>query len=418
MKNISIIIPVYNVESYLEECLSSVCEQGLCDIEILCIDDNSTDNSLVILEEYAKKDGRIRVFHNSLNKGLSYTRNYGLKYAQGNYIYFLDSDDKLKPYALKTLYEIAEREQTDCIFFSAESFCEKNFKYQHDAKIAYKERYPGVWNGKELFIKIVDNNEWVSPVQLQFINFEFLKRNSLKCYEGILHEDVLFTFQTMLLAKRAMCLNDVYYEYRHRENSIMSSPVTKERIKGVIIAYLEMQKFCDKFVWNTEVLKRINRRLFQIAASIKSMIKTESEFNLYEICKQRTVMEYQLLNLIIDGERFLGSITEINESQLDKIKRFNHIILFGAGKIGREVLRILDSNNIGILGYAVSDIKNHSGFVMGHPVMEIGEWRQYKKSALVIITVSNRIANEVRNILLDEGFENILILPDNNTRMD
>ena len=125
-----------------------------------------------------------------------------------------------------------------------------------------------------------------------------------------------------------------------------------------------------------------------------------------------------MLNLIIDGERFLGSITEINESQLDKIKRFNHIILFGAGKIGREVLRILDSNNIGILGYAVSDIKNHSGFVMGHPVMEIGEWRQYKKSALVIITVSNRIANEVRNILLDEGFENILILPDNNTRMD
>ena len=107
MKNqkplVSVIVPVYNVEKYLEECLDSIINQTLEDIEIICVNDGSTDNSLKILKKYAKKDNRIKII-NQKNCGLGCARNSGLNQSQGDYIFFLDSDDYLNPNILEKLY--------------------------------------------------------------------------------------------------------------------------------------------------------------------------------------------------------------------------------------------------------------------------------------------------------------------------
>ena len=104
---ISVIIPVYNVEDYLEECLDSIINQTFKDLEIICINDGSQDNSLNILEEYAEKDNRIKII-TTKNQGLSAARNRGLENITGDYVYFIDSDDYLELTAFEELYAVSE----------------------------------------------------------------------------------------------------------------------------------------------------------------------------------------------------------------------------------------------------------------------------------------------------------------------
>lgn len=109
---ISVIIPVYNVEKYLEQCLDSVINQNLQDIEIICVDDGSTDNSPSILEKFSSKDNRIKIFSKE-NGGQASARNLGIKKAKGKYIAFVDSDDFIKEDMFVKLYDVAENNNLD-----------------------------------------------------------------------------------------------------------------------------------------------------------------------------------------------------------------------------------------------------------------------------------------------------------------
>ena len=120
---VSVIIPVYNAEKYLRECLDSVVNQTLKDIEIICIDDGSTDHSRAILMGYEKSDPRITVISQE-NLGLSAARNCGMRYASGKYIYFLDSDDYIDGEALEILVRLAEENDADSVHFAAKPFYE------------------------------------------------------------------------------------------------------------------------------------------------------------------------------------------------------------------------------------------------------------------------------------------------------
>lgn len=118
---VSVIIPVYNVAQYLRQCLDSVTGQTLSDIEIICVNDGSTDGSPAILEEYREKDGRIVVI-NRENGGVSAARNCGMEHARGKYVYFLDSDDYLDPEALGKTVRLAEDNEADGVHFATEPF--------------------------------------------------------------------------------------------------------------------------------------------------------------------------------------------------------------------------------------------------------------------------------------------------------
>uniref|UniRef100_UPI003864C4B3 glycosyltransferase family 2 protein n=1 Tax=Methanobrevibacter sp. TaxID=66852 RepID=UPI003864C4B3 len=116
MCDVSVIIPVYNVEKYLKECLDSVCNQTLANIEIICVNDGSTDNSLAILNEYAQKDGRIKIISQE-NQGLGAARNRGLEDASADYVYFLDSDDYIELTTLEKLFNNAVSNSSDVVLF-------------------------------------------------------------------------------------------------------------------------------------------------------------------------------------------------------------------------------------------------------------------------------------------------------------
>ena len=214
----SIILPVYNVEHYLRECLESVLQQSFADWEAICVNDGSTDNSAAILEEYGHKDGRFKIV-NQPNGGLSAARNTGLKAATGEYVLFLDSDDWLESNALERISESLTDE--DILCFSGRRFFEKESQY-HDADQLQPGSYAtgmDYYNENALSVR---DFAFVCVV-LRAYKREFLQSHELWFKEGILHEDNLFTPLACYYAEKVKVINDCLYDYRVRANSITTT---------------------------------------------------------------------------------------------------------------------------------------------------------------------------------------------------
>lgn len=242
---VSVIIPVYNTSRYLRACLRSVLNQTLTSLEIICIDDGSTDDSPVVLAEFAEQDERIKVITQS-NKGPSAARNAGLRISTGAYILFLDSDDYLEQNALQRLYETAVQQDLDILYFSGIAFFETpeladNLQGYRDY---YRRngKYERVHSGRELFAIMVNSKEYRPSACMQFIKADFLKSNGYTFYEGILYEDNLFTFQTILSAKRASCIPDVLYHRRIHGDSIVTSKIEIEHTRSHFLCFVHMMK--------------------------------------------------------------------------------------------------------------------------------------------------------------------------------
>lgn len=259
MPKVSVIIPVYNVEPYLRECLDSVVNQTLQDIEIICVNDGSTDGSLAILEEYVKMDKRIKLFSQE-NKGLSATRNVGFRNALGKYIHFMDSDDLIELDCLEILYDVSSKNDLDILYFDADAFFEsKELAKQHvnyDKYYDRKRTYTSIYSGENLFTEMLQYGDYKSSPCLQLLKSEFLKKNNISFYEGILHEDNLFTFQAIMLANRVSHINRKLFHRRVRENSIMTKKETSKNVIGYFICFIEMVKFCLHYDIRNDAVQR------------------------------------------------------------------------------------------------------------------------------------------------------------------
>ena len=218
---ISVVIPVYNVEQYLQECVDSVLAQTYQNFEIILVNDGSTDTSGELCDYYGKKDSRIQVIHQN-NQGLSCTRNNGFKKAKGKYVYFLDSDDWIVSNALERLITTAIEESADVVFFDASSFIdgkpEQKIKQRYLRQHEYKKDL-----GLNIFEKMQRYKEFHSAVQLLFINREYMERENILFEPNIIYEDMLFTFELLCKAKGVVGLREALYHRRYRENSIMTS---------------------------------------------------------------------------------------------------------------------------------------------------------------------------------------------------
>lgn len=232
MDLVSIIVPIYNVEEYLHECVDSVLNQSYKEIEVILVDDGSPDGCGKICDEYEKKDARVKVIHKK-NGGLSDARNAGLEAASGKYIYFLDSDDYLVNNAIEILVEFIRSADADMVNFEAESFCDDQPELLTDEKKNYyrkKNCYTEVLSGTELLIRLINNNDYRTPVQYYLFKADFIKRNGLRFHKGIIHEDHEFTFFAFLAAKKVMCIPMMLYYHRLRSDSIMGTKISQKNI--------------------------------------------------------------------------------------------------------------------------------------------------------------------------------------------
>ena len=245
MPKVSVILPVYNVEAYLDEALYSLEKQTLKDIEIIAVNDGSTDNSLSILDKHALTDKRISIYSQK-NKGLSGARNTGLNLCQGEYVYFMDSDDIIDKTALEECYNYAKKHDADVCLFDAEVFYEKDalqipWDYNRNDTLVEDKKYEGL----SLFNLLLDKEKHRAVVWLQFTRWEYLKKTKLNFYDGLIHEDELFTPQVILQTNRIYYLNRKFVKHRIRKSSIVGRGYTKKNLNCYLTVFDELFKFQD-----------------------------------------------------------------------------------------------------------------------------------------------------------------------------
>ena len=267
MPNVSVIIPVYNVESYLRDCLESVVSQTLEDVEIVCVNDGSSDGSAGILADFAARDSRIVVIEQE-NRGLSAARNAAVSGSHGDYIHFLDADDLMDASGLERLHERASREKLDVLYFDAAPFYENaELESEHETYKAYYTRsrdYPGVMTGAELLTQMVQNRDYRPSACLQLIRREFYTTTGLSFRDGALHEDNPFTFVCALQAQRVGYEPQPFYRRRIREGSISTVERGARHFHGFFVGYLEMLRFAVGGEFDARVSEAIAMLLDQM----------------------------------------------------------------------------------------------------------------------------------------------------------
>lgn len=241
---VSVIVPVYNVREYLNECIDSIISQTYTQTEIILIDDGSTDDSGKICDDYADKDSRIKVIHKE-NGGLSEARNTGIKNATGKYIYFIDSDDYILPDTLKELTDIAEAEDADIVFFDAKSFEEGEKGFNIEQRYIRKKEYK-TDKGFKVFEALQNNKEYHPSVCLLFFKNSFFRETGLEFVSGIYHEDMIFTYIALCSANRVAQCKKAFYMRRYRNESITVSRKTEKHFNGLLCVYNTVKDFSEK----------------------------------------------------------------------------------------------------------------------------------------------------------------------------
>lgn len=271
---ISIIIPCYNVEKYISDCLNSILTQDFKEYEIICVNDGSTDNTLKIIKSYRKKYSNIKIINQS-NQGLSVARNIGMKFATGKYIYFVDSDDCLSNNSsLTILYNEAEKNKLDVLFFSFENFAddvEMREKYKKHFLNKKRNEIPSmVLTGINMLNYFIDKKQYYVTVWIQFTKREFLLFNKIKFCDGIIYEDNLYTLELLLKAKRTKCIDDILYRKRIRSGSIVTNRQSCESIKSLLYTVIRMKEIINDEKLDGKTINNISMEIKKIENKIYS----------------------------------------------------------------------------------------------------------------------------------------------------
>lgn len=245
---ISIVVPIYNTERYLPECLNSILNQTFSDFELILVNDGSTDNSLKIMKGFAKKDKRVKLIDIKQNFGAGAARNIGLKYVTGKYMLFVDSDDYLLPTMLEKLYNQAQKYNLDITMCLAYALDEKDKKYltidDTDQKLSFdyhfldnkKTDFFSYKSFPENFFQLSRNYVWNNLIKTSLIKNNGIRFDNIKQ-----HNDSFFVIMAKLYSKRIGYITDRLYVYRYqRRNSI--SDLHQEDMESVYNTFIKVKK--------------------------------------------------------------------------------------------------------------------------------------------------------------------------------
>jgi glycosyltransferase involved in cell wall biosynthesis len=287
---VSVIIPIYNSEEYIRETLSSVCNQSLHDIEILCINDGSTDLSRDIVAEIATKDTRIRIV-DELNAGQSVARNTGIVQARGEYIYFIDSDDIIETETLEACYVTSEKGHYDFVTFDSDVFnpakieIGNSLKYDRSHCLFQQVCYKGIDSFNLQLAKMA----YTPSVPLLFIRTSFLKASKLSFKAGIIHEDQLFAALLYLKAERMAYIPAKLFHRRMHSDSTMTTAFSWKNAQSYLTVTDELIK--AKQGMSSEASDTIDILLSQMLDSIVRWeaykLPREERLSLAIICFRR-----------------------------------------------------------------------------------------------------------------------------------
>lgn len=309
MTKVSIIVPVYNVELYLRRCLESLVNQTLKDIEIIIVDDGSKDSSADIAKEYEKKYSNIKYYRKE-NGGLSDARNYGLKYATGKYIAFLDSDDYVEKSLYEKMYEKAKKEDSDMV--------ECNFYWSYPRK-----------NKKDIGQKYYGKKEMIEKARVvawnKLYKKEIIDKSGIEFPKGLVYEDVEFFYKIVPYIENVSFVKEPLIYYVQRKKSIINTQDQKTqdifKILDNVLSYYKEKKIYDDY---KDVLEFTFMRLL-LCSSFKRICKIKDKICRKELLNKTWVYLYEKFPLCKENP-ILNKELNFKKRYMLSVNRFTYRI--------------------------------------------------------------------------------------------
>lgn len=283
MPKISVIVPVYNVEQYLPECLESIVKQSLQDLEIICINDGSTDKSFEIIKQFAQKDSRIKIIDKP-NSGYGDSLNKGIEAAQGEYIGIVESDDFIEPDMYEELYNIAKQNDCDIVKSDWYNFWTKTNTREKNGRInEYNNKPVNVFEHPEILT--IQPTLWSAIYKKDLITNNDLK---FLTTPGASYQDTSFSFKVLSLANKIIFTNKAYLYYR--QDNVNSSINSSGKATIICGEYEEIDKFLNA---HQEIKKTVNTQ------------KLIAQYKAYRWTLKRIAHEYRKEFVLKISEDFL-----------------------------------------------------------------------------------------------------------------
>lgn len=393
---LSVIITTYNSSKYLDRCIKSVLEQKFDGLEIIVIDDASTDDSYEKIKAYQLNNPEIRLYRNDRNMQSGYSKNRGISLIRGEYFCVLDSDDWIADGCLIKLYEFAKKDGADLLVYKMrrtriEDFCEKTVV--NELKV-----YKDYSAGSEFLEEMLDNHRMAVSGCRYFLKASSL-REDVRFAQGTLNDDFLYTICLLLTIGRVVELNNELYYYVDRGEGSLTASIKKRSIILEIISFVETilsRNYSRGDVKKKSIERKALRALLAFAKNDYYSNKHNSAkyFNeaLGKVENNPTLLE--LWNETSSCLYYNG----YNSDRLEQLKSYKRIYIYGAGVRGTDLMRFLKENGVHVDGFIVSNIGNNVSENMVVPTIEIANVIPEDTMA-ILIGVSSKYKWEIIDAL-------------------
>ena len=400
MPAVSVIIPVLNCEKYLSQCIESVLSSTLGDVEVIVVDDGSSDRSAAIAEGY---EGVTVVYQN--HSGCGGARNAGFEVARGTYVYFLDADDYVAPTFLENVYRVAKSDGLDGVLFNMTPVyeseeIERTFATSYDDRYRLVERYR-ILDGGEMFAQLMKTNEYCSYVQRGFWNRTFLVENECAFPKLISHQDECFTMCAILSSRRIECIDEDGLFRRYREGSVTVSAKPKISYYNYFVAYCVLARLALERFGDIPEAKVLPTRLFLTTIANKEEFESFPETGSFPDEDYLDAFAGYVLY-----KEIIGGISSADSELLGRIGKADAVYLYGAGHWGDLVHRLLAEHDIAIERVLVTDVRDNPPALRGTRVVAAqGALSVIDKNSSIIIACMMKSGEELVARLKAEGFD-------------
>ena len=393
MVKVSVIVPVYNAEKYLAQCLDSILAQTLREIEVICVDDGSTDSSGKILDQYAMQDKRVKVLHRE-NRGYGAAMNAGLDTAAGEYVGIVESDDSILPEMYRTLYEAADAEKPDVVKSDAYFWYEMigYRKNTHPAHLnPYYDRTLGDLDRNTFFDFYM--NIWTGIYKREFLISEKIRFHESP---GASYQDNGFWLQTLLYCKKAKWISQAFYLYR--QDNEASSVKSRDKVFVMTREY----EYIEKLLLERKDYDYLPYcYYYRMLRHRGNFLRIADEYK-REFCEQvcRDYAKYKsyikgfggldswLREMALDPDRFCENAIKTRHAINERLRQAKSLIIYGAGHHGDRVFRGLVNEGYydTISCFAVSKVSTEREMA-GKQIVKIDNAVKGNPDALVIVAV-------------------------------
>ena len=408
MPKVSVIIPIYNVGDYLRRCLDSLCNQTLTDIEIICIEDCSTDNSYEILKEYSQKDNRIKLIKLDVNSGAAVARNKGLEISKGEYLGFVDSDDSIDLNYYEELYKKAKESDYDIVKCRRKTIHKDGKTTESNLNNIIKD-----------FGRYFFTYEWQTAIYKRSLVVENKINFPIECRKA---QDTVFLNRVVLVSKSLALIDNVYYYYYKRDNSLNATQIPIENIQSALkSAEIQLKDLNNSEIYNSfpyeYIYLYLNRVNSVIAITLFQNDSIEAKkmcaawlISSYQNCSDKSLYEFEfvyktLLPLIKHKKynkltRLFNSYKNVNQIDQNNLKfyikflyllwknRKKKIMFWGASLFLENLIKLLNIKYKNIIGVIDQNKTKQGNFIAGYKIYSLEDINDINPD-IIIFSVRN-----------------------------